>query len=139
MDIPIMKDRNIFPDNDVLKKALKDKFEVFQELEISITNDIHKLVHEWRYYNDGKAWLYKAQYKKKTVLWLTVVSTGFIVTFYFNEKNYEGVFGLPIANTIKENFQNVELVGKLHPLQIYVNNFNQISDIQEIIEYKKKA
>jgi Protein of unknown function (DUF3788) len=134
-----MKDKDIFPDNDVLRKALKDNFEVFQELETTITNDTHKLIGEWRYYNDGKAWLYKAQYKKKTVFWLTVISTGFIVTFYFNEKNYEGVFGLPISDIIKDNFQNTELVGKLRPLHINVNNKNQISDISELIEYKKKV
>ena len=139
MDLPILKDKDIFPDSDILRKALNDDFEIFQEFETTITNDKNKLVGEWRYYNDGKAWIYKAQYKKKTVFWLSVISTGFIVTFYFNEKNYEGVFELPIDNDIKDNFKNIELVGKLRPLQISVKNNAQIKDIQEIIEYKKKS
>ena len=139
MDLPILKDKDLFPDNDVLRNALKDDFDIFQEFENTITNDTHKLVGEWRYYNDGKAWIYKAQYKKKTVFWLSVISTGFNVTFYFNEKNYEGIFDLPIEESIKDNFKNMELVGKLRPLQISIKNKNQITDIQEIIEYKKKS
>ncbi len=139
MDLPILKDKDLFPDNDVLRNALKDDFDIFQEFENTITNDTHKLVGEWRYYNDGKAWIYKAQYKKKTVFWLSVISTGFNVTFYFNEKNYEGIFDLPIEELIKDNFKSMELVGKLRPLQISIKNKNQITDIQEIIEYKKKS
>ena len=139
MDLPILKDKDLFPDNDVLRNALKDDFDIFQEFENTITNDTHKLVGEWRYYNDGKAWIYKAQYKKKTVFWLSVISTGFNVTFYFNEKNNEGIFDLPIEESIKDNFKNMELVGKLRPLQISIKNKNQITDIQEIIEYKKKS
>jgi hypothetical protein len=139
VDLPILKDKNVFPDSEVLRKALNDDFEIFQELETTVTNDANKIAGEWRYYNDGKAWIYKAQYKKKTVFWLSVISTGFIVTFYFNEKNYEGIFDLPIDNAIKDNFRNIELVGKLRPLQISVKNKNQITDIQEIIEYKKKS
>ncbi|MDC7125209.1 MAG: DUF3788 family protein [Spirochaetales bacterium] len=139
MDFPILKDKDLFPDNDVLKYALKDDFKIFQEFETTITNEVHKLVGEWRYYNDGKAWNYKALYKKKTVFWLSVISTGFTVTFYFNEKNYKGIFDLSIEDSIKDDFKKMELVGKLHPLQISVKNKNQISDIQEIIEYKKKS
>ncbi len=139
LDLPILKDKDIFPDSNVLRKALNDDFKIFQEFETTITNGEHKLVGEWRYYNDGKAWIYKAQYKKKTVFWLSVISTGFTVTFYFNGKNYEGVFDLSIEESIKDDFKKMELVGKLHPLQISVNNTNQIPDILDIIEYKKKS
>lgn len=54
MDLPALKDKNIIPDTIVLKKTLKDTFEVFQELESTILNETHNLVSQWRYYNDGK-------------------------------------------------------------------------------------
>jgi hypothetical protein len=37
---------------------------------------------QWRYYNDGKAWLCKVSYKKKTVFWLSVWEACFKVAFY---------------------------------------------------------
>ncbi|PKP08994.1 MAG: hypothetical protein CVU09_13085 [Bacteroidetes bacterium HGW-Bacteroidetes-4] len=37
---------------------------------------------QWRYYNDGKAWLCKVSYKKKTVFWLSVWEAYFKVAFY---------------------------------------------------------
>jgi len=136
---PILKDKDQYPDSNVLKEALKENYKTFQQMEQSISQEPYNLVGEWRYYNDGKAWLYKANYKKKTVFWLTVISTAFIVTFYFNEKNNQGVFSLPIEESLKENLKNAKPIGKLLPLQIEVSNSDPIEDILTLVDYKKKA
>ena len=52
---------------------------------------------EWRYYNDGKAWLCKVVNKKKTVFWLSIWEHYFKTSFYFTEKHLESIDALNIA------------------------------------------
>jgi hypothetical protein len=98
------------------------------------------LVTEWRYYNDGKSWLCKITFKKKTIIWLSVWENFFRVSFYFTEKNSVGIPALEINKEIKDNFEQAKknTIGKLIPLLIEVNSENQIADILKIAEYKKK-
>ncbi len=55
------------------------------------------LSYEWRYYNDGKAWLCKITHKKKTVAWLSLWENAFKTTFYFTEKTGAGIKSLDIV------------------------------------------
>lgn len=92
---------------------------------------------EWRYYNDGKAWLGKAIYRKKTVVWLSVWE-GFIkTTFYFTEKNRAGVSSLNISENTKSDFANIKAIGKLIPLVIEVNDEASLQDFRVMLNFKK--
>ena len=60
-----LKDESLFPDDEVLSLALGKSFPAYEAM-IDLFNK-NELVHEWRYYKDGKAWLCKVQKKKKTI------------------------------------------------------------------------
>jgi hypothetical protein len=77
---------------------------------------------EWRYYNDGKAWLAKGLYKwtgarggqkENTVFWLSIWDSFFKVTIYFPEKNREEVLRLPLDNKVKLMMADSKQMGKL--------------------------
>lgn len=72
METQLLRDQHIFPSTEVLKNALKESYGVYEELIQTITNTQYGLTIEWNYYKDGKAWLCKVQYKKKTIFWLSV-------------------------------------------------------------------
>ena len=103
-----------------------------------VTNTKSGLVTEWRYYKDGKAWLCKVCYKKKTIFWLSVWDKFFKTGFYFTDKNCTGVAELDIEEKIKEEFSRNKHIGKLIPLAIKMNRKEQIDDVIKIIEYKKR-
>lgn len=108
--------------------ALMKVFELFEAKAIGF---------EWRYYNDGKAWLGKAIYRKKTVVWLSVWE-GFIkTTFYFTEKNRAGVSSLNISENTKSDFANIKAIGKLIPLVIEVNDEASLQDFRVMLNFKK--
>ena len=56
---------------------------------------------DWRYYRDGKAWLGKATFKKKTVVWISVWDNFIKATFYFTEKTRPAVLGLDMPKKSK--------------------------------------
>lgn len=137
METQLLRDQHIFPSAEVLKSALKDSYEVYEELIQTITNTQYGLNIEWNYYKDGKAWLCKVQHKKKTIFWLSVWDQFFKTGFYFTKKNCPGVVALDIKKSLKEKLNNSKSIGKLIPLTIDLNKKAQLKDVLTIIEYKK--
>ena len=136
MELPLLKDPDIFPTSEVLEKVLDKKYPVFKEFISTAESEEYKLKPEWRYYKDGKAWLCKITLKKKTVVWLSVWSDCFKLGLYFTEKTGEGIPVLDIDDSIKEFYLNHKPIGKLKPIAVEVRNKSQLADINTLIEYK---
>ena len=123
---------------DVLENITgKEIFSIYKKLHTTITSPEFELNPEWNYYNDGKAWLCKVSYRKKTVFWLSVWNTGIKTSFYFTEKTRQGVLELAISDEIKQRFRNATLIGKLIPLSMTILKEEHLSDLRKIIHYKK--
>jgi hypothetical protein len=137
MEAPLLKEPHIVPTKEVLAKVLGKSYAAFDSLISTITQPEYGLEPQWNYYNDGKAWLCKVQYKKKTVFWLSVWDKYFKTGFYFTDKNSAGIYDLDIDNEIKKNFKNSKHIGKLIPLGISVSKKDQLKDVLKVIEYKK--
>jgi hypothetical protein len=132
-----LKDPQILPSSEVLSEVLGVSYPVFDELIKVTTDPAIGLVFDWHYYNDGKAWLCKVVFKKKTVFWLSAWDGYFKTTFYFTEKNCAGIFEMDIDETIKKEFSDDKPIGKLLPLTIEMKQIEQLPDLLKIIGYKK--
>lgn len=136
MEQLLLRDPNILPDENVLKSILGNSFEVY----IMLFNRIAEagLIPQWNYYKDGKAWLCKVQYKKKTVFWFSVWDLYFKVGFYFTEKIFPAFQELNIDSSIKDQLAGAKPFGKLYPLTFTVNDDSLLDDIYKVIDFKKK-
>lgn len=137
-EIQLLRDSEIIPTEKVLENALgKEIFAVYKELTKIITSVEFELKPEWNFYKDGKAWLCKVIYKKKTVFWLSIWEKHIKTSFYFTEKTRSGIFELPIDEKIKQDFEETKIIGKLIPLILCIEKEGQLEDLKEVIKYKK--
>jgi hypothetical protein len=132
-----LRDQYVPVTKEVLANTLGESYKVFDELIEIITDAKYAFEPKWNYYKDGKAWLCKVCFKKKTIFWLSVWENFFKTAFYFTEKNSSGIKELDIDENIKEEFVHRKPVGKLIPLVINMERKEQIKDVIRIIEYKK--
>jgi len=137
MEAPLLKDPDTYPSNEILKSVLKDSYSAYEETMKQITGADHGLVPQWNYYKDGKAWLCKVGFKKKTVFWLSVWDGYFKAGFYFVERHCPGIDKLDIDNSIKEEFKTKKPIGTLFPLAIEMRRKEQVKDLLTVIDYKK--
>lgn len=133
-----LKDPQVIPSPEVLSSILGDAYPVYEELMQTISSPDYGIASEWNYYNDGKAWLFKALFKKKTVFWLSVWEGYFKTAFYFTEKNCNGIFELDIDENIKKEFVANKPIGKLLPLSMDMKLKEQLPDLLKIVTYKMK-
>ncbi len=130
-----LRDKDVFPSEDVLEKVLRDSYPAFEELNGVLSES--GLKPEWNYYNDGKAWLCKMLFKKKNIGWLSLWDGFFKTTFYFTEKHLASIADLDIAENIKEDFCRAKPSGKLMPMIIEVYRQEQLKDILTIVRFKR--
>jgi hypothetical protein len=133
----LLGSKDIFPDEAVLQENLGEIYMVFKEMMNKLMSPDFNLTAQWNYYNDGKSWLCKVSFKKKTVFWLSVWDDCYKVGFYFTEKTKDGVLYLEIDEAVKQDFLSEKSIGKLLPLTMEISNSNQLEDLYKIAEYKK--
>lgn len=137
MGEPKLREEGRMPDDPLLTEALGPLFRVYQEFMQKIQTEPFLLQPQWRYYHDGKAWLCKIVFGKKTICWLSVWDGFFVVTFYFSEKHQAKVEELGVDKAILERFLAAKRIGRLMPLVVEVNDREQLNDLLRIARLKK--
>jgi hypothetical protein len=96
------------------------------------------ITEEWRFYNDGKSWLYKAVRKKQTLYWIGVIKDTFRVTFWFGEKAEPIIEASTLPESIKEDFRNAKRYGQLRAISIEVRSDDDYANVIRVLELKAK-
>ena len=116
----MLRNPDIAPSSDVIAKALGEANNAY----IKFINEIasHDIQIDWRYYNDGKAWLAKGLFKwrgvrggqnETTIFRLSIWDGFFKVTIYIPEKARAEVLSLPLDSEVKLRISDSQQMGKL--------------------------
>lgn len=146
-DNQLLRDPNIEPTDEVIAKGLKEANAAFIKFVDGIKQQGISLM-DWRYYNDGKAWLGKCLYKwkssrgtdkEKTILWLSIWDSFFKTSFFFPEKVREELLNLPVSENTKIVIKRANPIGKLKffPLILDVCSEDMFNDLLILINYHK--
>jgi len=70
MEKPCLNNKDEYPDDEVLSSYLGEIKSTWDSFSNFIKESYPLFSGKWRYYNDGKSWLYKLTKKKKTICWI---------------------------------------------------------------------
>jgi len=135
MEKPLLNNQSELPTDAVLKVVLGLAFEAYSELMKRIAE--MELVPQWNFYKDGKTWLCKVQFKKKTIFWLSVFENRFRVIFYFTKKTMLGLAELDIEPALVQELVGSATIGKLVPLAFNIEAKDLLDDLLTVAAYKK--
>ena len=138
MEKPCLKDKNEYPDDEVLGRYLgkvKNTWDLFMDF---LKESYPAFSGEWRYYNDGKSWLYKLTKKKKTVSWISVYHNKFKTTFYFPDKAEELIKASKLKKEYIEKFVNGKRYGKIRGITIEIKKPTDLSSTKKLIKIKEQ-
>lgn len=136
MNILSLKDKEIPPTREILACVLDQAFPSFEKFEETLKR--HDVDIQWRYYNDGKAWLGKMLFKKKNLGWLHIYNHYFTVTCFFMERHQEAIRESSIPGKVKTEFFQKIITSKLMPMAIHISTENQIDDAIKMLLFKKE-
>lgn len=121
MNVQLYREKEVAPGDEVLQDPL-------------YTSLMEGWQPEWRWYNDGKAWLCKVTDGRKTIFWFSVWDGFFQVSFYFLERHLEGLTALGVEHGKLE-----KALGKMIPLTFEVRDAETVDEIRRVAEFKKKS
>lgn len=145
----LLKDSEVKPTEEMIASGLGLANDVYIKFIDRLRHNNITLM-EWRYYNDGKAWLSKGEYnyltargtsKVKPIFWLSIWDGFFKVSFNFSKKTKDKLISLPISQKTKELIKNTKPNGntmKFLSVIFDVKDEEQLEDIYILSEFRKE-
>ncbi len=138
MEKPCLNDPNEYPNDDVLSRYLgkvKSTWDSFIDL---LKENYPLFASEWRYYNDGKNWLFKITKKKKTICWVSIYHNKFKTTFYFSDKAEDLITKSKLKKKYIDQFTNGKRYGKIRGITIEITKSTDLNTTKELMEIKEQ-
>ena len=116
----LLRDATVPPTAEIIAEGLGDAYPIYTTFLNALDTYTISLM-DWRYYNDGKAWLSKGEYKwvtkrgtqkVKPLFWLSIWSGFFRVAFFFSEKTRADLLSLPLSERAKGIINHTAPSGK---------------------------
>lgn len=137
MEEPCLNDKDEYPDDEVLGHCLGEVKTTWDSFLALLAESYPLFSAEWRYYRDGKGWLYKVT-KKKTVCWVSVWAGAFKVTFYFPDRAEELVVASKLKKAYVDQFVHGKRYGKIRGVTVTVKKPTDLNAIRKLIDIKEK-
>lgn len=142
----LLRNPDLVPSADAIAKALGLANNAYIKFIRGLAS--HDIQLEWRYYNDGKAWLAKGLYQWTgirggqnitTVFWLSIWDGFFKVTIYLPEQARAEILSLPLDNGVKLLIADSKPMGKLRsfPLIFDLCSDGMFEAIFSLVNFRK--
>jgi len=139
MDKPCLNNKDEFPDDEVLSRhlgAAKRAWDSFLNL---IKEDYPSFCGEWRYYNDGKSWLYKITKKKRTICWVSVRPKAFRTTCFFLDRAEDVIVASKLKKEYIDQFRQGKRYGKMRGVTVTIKKPADLNATKTLIDIKERV
>jgi hypothetical protein len=133
---PILSDPMVTPDDALIAAILGTKMEWWKTIMDHTMQNYPSVTPVWRYYNDGKQWLFRLLKKKDTIFWTTLFEDTFRITFYFPDRVEPLIEASNLPEKMKEDFFNGHRYGKIRGLTVKVESKQDIDKVLELVAIK---
>ena len=134
----VFSDPNDKPDEKLIFSKIGEKKKLWQAIMTFISDKYKDMEGEWRYYNDGKQWLFKMVQKKKTIFWGAIMDGAFRITFYLGGKAEPVIVASDLSDKAKQQYLTGQRYGQIRAITIIVNDMSDVSEIEKLISIKVK-
>jgi hypothetical protein len=136
MDTSIFKDKEVVPRTSELAIALNETYDLWN----SIRDYVHKAapdsVEEWKYSGKKFGWSFRANDKKRVIVYLLPRKGYFKVAFVFGQKATDAIMDSTISDTIKHELLSAKAYAEGRGIRIDIRGPEVLEDIRNLIEIK---
>jgi hypothetical protein len=139
MEKPCLNDKEEYPDDEVLARHLGRAKRAWDSFVGLIKKDYPSFSSEWRYYNDGKSWLYKVTKKKTTICWVSVYPHFFKTTFYFPDRAEDLITASGLEKDYIDQFIHGKRYGKIRGVTVAIKRLADLNATKTLIGIKGRV
>ena len=136
---PSLNDPKQFPSDQILSPQLGKAKPAWIAFLALLKEKAPQLTNEWRYYNDGKSWLFKVNRHATTICWAAVWDKYFTVAFYLNARAEELVRNSSLDLALKQGFLHPAEANKFRSIRVEVRGKSDLNAVEELLDIKLKV
>lgn len=137
MEPIILTDPNVQPTDELISLIIGEKTVYWQQILRYLRDNHSDITEVWRFYNDGKCWLYRTLRKTKTIYWAGILKDTFRITFYLSDKAESLIEESALSENIKEEFWNTK-GSKFRAVTVVMHAAEDLENVLKLIEIKLK-
>jgi hypothetical protein len=138
MEPIVLTDPAVQPTEELIFSIIGEN-SVYWEKIVDYLYDHHTdITEEWRFYNDGKAWLYRALRKKNTIYWIGVQEGTFRISFWLSEKAIPMIESSDLPERIKEEYRNAKPFNHSRCVTVIMGSDEDLENVMKLIDLKMK-
>lgn len=138
MEPMVLNDKSVTPTEDQVFSIIGDKRILWQQI-MNYLHDNHADVSEvWKFYNDGKSWLFRTLKKGKTIFWIRVLEDTFRIAFYFGDKAEPIIEQSDLPESIKTDFRKAKRYNTTRGIAIEMTDKDDVVNAIKLIELRLK-
>jgi hypothetical protein len=138
MEKPCLNDKGEYPNDEVLSRYLGKVKNTWDSFIDFVNESYPSFSGEWRYYNDGKSWLYKLTKKKKTISWISIYYNKFKTAFYFPDRAEDLITASKLKKEYIDQFVHGKRYGKIRGITVEVKKLTDLNTTKTLIEIKEQ-
>lgn len=133
----VLTDPLVQPTEEIIFSIIGNNKIFWEELINFLYDNYSDISEQWRFYQDGKSWLYRTLRKKKTIYWIGIQKDTFRVSFWFGEKAEPVIEASSLSESVKENYRNARRFKIGRCITIIVRNSEDMDSLKKLIELKQ--
>jgi len=138
MEPIVLNDPNVQPTEELIFSIIGENSVYWEQLIEHLYENHFDITEEWRFYNDGKSWLYRTLRKKKTLYWVGIIKDTFVISFWFGDKAEPVIETSTLPDYIKEQFRNAKRYAHSRVVSIEMRSPEDLENALKLIELKAK-
>jgi hypothetical protein len=138
MEPIVLNDKSVMPTEKIVFSIIGDKRFLWQKIMNYLHDNYTDISEVWKYYNDGKSWLFRPLKKKKTIFWIRVLKDTFRIAFYFGDKAEPIIEQSDLPESIKNDFRNAKKFNTIRGISINMTDPSDADIAIKLIELKFK-
>jgi hypothetical protein len=138
MEPIVLTDPNVHPTEELIFSIIGQNSVYWEQLIEYVYENHFDITEEWRFYNDGKSWLYRILRKKKTLYWVGIIKDTFRISFWFGDKAEPAIESSALPENIKDTFRNAKRYAHTRAVSIEVRSPEDFESVVMLIELKSK-
>jgi len=138
MEPIVLTDPNVQPTDELVSSIIGENHVYWQQIIDYLYENHVDITEEWRFYNDGKSWLYRALRKKKTIYWVGILKDTFRISFWLGEKAEPVIEASSLSESVKEYYRNAKRYKIGRCISITMTSPEDFEDVKKLIDLKLK-
>ena len=138
METLVLNEKTVVPTDELIFSIIGENSRHWQRLMQHVHDNYPGSEGRWKYYNDGKNWLFSMIRKKKTLFWIGVHKDTFRITFYFGDKAEPIIEKSILPEDMKEGFKTSKRYGKIRAVSMRAEKEEDIDNALILVEIKDK-